>query len=152
MPITINGAPLNDGDPLLVNGVQAQAVTVNGTQVWRNTIPPSAIQNFTATSNRVGSILVTFTHSVGIPTPQHDLYIGGALVASDISTGYIHTIQGGDYSAFVRAHNVAGTIDSNSASCRSQVDIRVQQRPCHCLCCWFGCCLVAVWRSRSRQN
>jgi len=36
MPLTINGVVHNDGDPLLVDGVQAELVTVNGVTVWEN--------------------------------------------------------------------------------------------------------------------
>ena len=122
MPITINGQPHADGAPLTIGGVQAQEVTVNGVSVWKNTIPPSAITNLAASSNRVGQILVTFTHSVGLPTPQHDLYISGLLVANNISSGYVHSIASGDYfNIFIRAHNTAGSIDSNVVSARSQV-------------------------------
>jgi len=38
MPLTINGTVHNDGDPLLIGGVQAQEVTVNGVTVWENIV------------------------------------------------------------------------------------------------------------------
>ena len=121
MPIEINGQPHPDGDPLEVNGVQADEVRVNGTVVWVNTIPPSDITNFSASGNRVGQIQVSFTPSQGLPTPQHDLYMNGNLVASNISSGYIHGIVAGDYTCFVRARNSAGSVDSNVNAGRSQV-------------------------------
>ena len=39
MAITVNGAILANGDPLLVDGVQAQSVIVNDVEVWVNSLP-----------------------------------------------------------------------------------------------------------------
>jgi len=117
MAITVNGVTLNDGDPLLVGGVQAQEVTVNGVSAWKNTVAPSAITNFAASDDQNNQVTVTFTAATGIPAPVHDLYENDVLAASAIDSGHVFPKTGpftGTY--HVKAVNVAGTTPSNSDS------------------------------------
>jgi hypothetical protein len=118
MPITINGEPLADGDPLLVNGEQADEVRVNGVLAWRNQVPPSLITDLVASDDQLGQVTITFTPATGIPTPVHRLLENGVFIA-EISPGYVRTVAPGNRNYQVEAVNAAGTVTSNLDTGRS---------------------------------
>lgn len=116
MSITINGTVLEDGAPLLVGGVQAQSVTCNGVEVWRNNSEPGTITDFEASSSGADDkVTVTFTNATGVPTPTYNLYENSVVVASGISSGHVHTSTvSGSNVYYVKALNSAGSSDSNT--------------------------------------
>lgn len=81
----------------------------------KQNIAPNAPTNFIASDDRIGEVRVTFTASTLGTTPiSYDLYENGALVASNISSGYIRTVSAGARTYYVRAKNLVGY--ANSAS------------------------------------
>ena len=82
--ITVNGSVVADGDPLLVNGVQATTVTVNGVAVWRNNYVADAPTLFTA-SDGLESVLNfswTLPADQGVPPCSYEVYEGTTLRAT----------------------------------------------------------------------
>jgi len=117
MPLTINGVPHPDGAPLLIGGVQADEVTVNGTRVWVNNYAPSQILDFAATDDEDDQVTVTFSLADAVPPATYALYEDNVEVAAGISSGYVHSKLGpftGTYK--VRATNIVGSVDSNTDS------------------------------------
>lgn len=77
-------------------------------------VAPSEIIDLSATDTLVNSIEVTYTPSEGSPTPQHNLYENGGLIAEGIDTGHSVARSGvftADY--HVVALNPSGEITSN---------------------------------------
>lgn len=100
---------------------QEQTDILNGTN-WVNYnnrpcpgIAPSVITNFNATDTSYSEITVTFSDASGSPDIYYDLYSQNGLVASDISSGYVWSTIG-TYDLYVKAHNYAGSTDSNHDS------------------------------------
>jgi len=110
----IGDTNIPDGNPLKLGDVQADKIMLGDTQVWINSVAPSAITDFVMTDNYVGTTLTfTFTPATGIPTPTHDLYQNDVLLVSDVSSGdtITATLQSADYK--VKAVNVVTSVDSN---------------------------------------
>ena len=74
---------------------------------------PTAIADFAASDDEVGQITMTFTPSMGTPSPRHTLYEDTIEIATNIPSGYIHTIAESTHNYYVIANNGAGTITSN---------------------------------------
>ena len=93
----------------------AYNVFSNDLEIYTDTVgeSPSAISDFSASDYEDKKTIITFTESTGYPTPTHDLYENDILIASDISSGYEHTVTAGTRTYFVRACNILGCIDSN---------------------------------------
>lgn len=76
---------------------------------------PNSPTSFNASDTGTTGVTVTWTNStVGTQPIQYDLYESSALVASDITSGYFHSVGVGLRTYFVRAHNSIGSADSNS--------------------------------------
>ena len=75
---------------------------------------PGYISNFSATDNRTGNVVVTFSTTTGVPTPTYDLYENSSLVATNITSGYQRNVSAGVRNYYVRAKNAVGNTMSNS--------------------------------------
>jgi len=75
MPIIINGQTLENGAPLLVDGVQAQNVMCNGVEVWINNYVADAPTGFLASDGETDQITFTWTLPVdqGVPTCSYEV-------------------------------------------------------------------------------
>jgi hypothetical protein len=114
MALVVNGQTIPDGGNVYVNGVKPDSIVVNGTTVWRNNVPPSQITDLKATTNRISEVVITFTPASGVPTPTHNLYENGVLVAENITSGYQHLVSAGERTYHIEACNSAGCTTSNS--------------------------------------
>ncbi len=64
----------------------------------------------TATDDREGEVIVSWIpDSVGFPTPIYELYVDGALLASNVASPYVHKVAAGTYNYEVRATNASGS-------------------------------------------
>lgn len=79
-------------------------------------ITPSYINDFSASDDIIGSVVVTWTNAIGTPTPTYDLYKDNVLVSSDISSGYAYPLTDDTSTYNVRATNAIGYTDSNTDS------------------------------------
>ena len=75
---------------------------------------PSAITDFAASDGEIGKVIVTFTNAIGNPIPTYNLFENNIEVATNISTGYSHTVTTGAYTYRVDAVNSEGTTSSNN--------------------------------------
>jgi len=78
---------------------------------------PSEIDDFVASDDEVGKIIVTFSNSFGNPSlMQYDLYQDYILVQADISSGYEYETGFGTNDYYVTATNTTGSSISNTDS------------------------------------
>ncbi len=83
---------------------------------------PTVINDFLATDG-VGEVVMSFTDSVGNPTPTHALYEDNIQIIADIDTGYVHTVSEGTYTYRVDAINTQGVVSSNDDDGTSEPDV-----------------------------
>jgi hypothetical protein len=120
MAITINGTDFPDGSTLLIDSVQAQFVTVDGTEVWRYATggdpgPPEDVTDFTASDGQVGKITMNWTPVASNPPVDTNILYEDGTPLSDISPGYeLAKPGGGTHTYFIKMTNTEGTTDSNT--------------------------------------
>ena len=90
----------------------------NGVQVYPCWDTPTTITNFSASDSYCNKITVWFSAASGTPTPTHDLYEGGTLIASNISNGYEWATTRRNVTLHVKAINGPGDgiVSSNTNS------------------------------------
>lgn len=111
----LGGINILNGNGLKAGANQATKIMLGSTQVWINNYAPDAPTGFNATDDQAGQVTVTFIPSTdpGVPACTYDLYENNVLVASSITSGYVHSVAAGTYDYKVKAVNIAGTVDSN---------------------------------------
>jgi len=77
-------------------------------------LPPARITNLVASDSTSGSVTITFTNAAR--ATSHDLIENGTVVANNIATGYVRTVDPGTRTYMVRAINAEGSTDSASDS------------------------------------
>jgi len=95
------------------------AVKLGQYEVWPTedapvNAPPNPIDDFSASSNTIDTIKMTFGPAGGFPDPIYNLFENGFEVVTDIATGYVLD-RTGPYTAdyHVEAVNSQGSADSN---------------------------------------